>query len=177
MDRGKGLLEIVEALATLVSAGEDLVLDLVGWPEKGDPVLDELRTLAERRGILQRVIYHGRKAVGPELFAHYKAADVFVIASKTSEGFPRTIWEAMAHSVPVVATAVGSIPQFVGGAAMIVPPNDAEALAGAIRGLINSPAKRKEMVRQGRSLASEMTLEKQVRQMALEMRDWIRTRK
>jgi glycosyltransferase involved in cell wall biosynthesis len=177
MDRGKGLLEIVEVLATLVSEGEDFVLDLVGWPEKGDPVLDELRALAERRGISQRVIYHGRKALGPELFAHYKAADIFVIASKTSEGFPRTIWEAMAHSVPVIATRVGSIPQFAGGAAELVPPNDVRSLSGAIRSLIHSPERRKELIRSGRALASDITLEKQVGKMVAEIERYLAEKK
>jgi glycosyltransferase involved in cell wall biosynthesis len=173
MDRGKGLLEIVEALATLVSTGEDLVLDLVGWPEKGDPVLDELLALSDRSGISQRVIYHGRKVVGPELFAHYKAADIFVIASKSSEGFPRTIWEAMAHSLPVVATRVGSIPQFVDRAAELVPPNDVSSLSSAIRSLIHSPARRKELIRNGRALSSEITLEKQVGKMVEEIERYL----
>jgi glycosyltransferase involved in cell wall biosynthesis len=177
MDRGKGLLEIVEALAALLSAGADLVLDLVGWPERGDPVLDELRALAESRGISQRVIYHGRKAVGPELFALYKQADLFVIASKCSEGFPRTIWEAMAHSLPVVATRVGSIPQFVDGAAELVPPNDVSSLSGAIRSLIHSPARRKELIRNGRALASKMTLEKQVMKMVAEIEQFVTEKK
>ncbi len=47
-----------------------------------------------------------------------KKADIYVIASRSSEGFPRTIWEAMAHCLPVVATKVGSIPAFIEGAAV-----------------------------------------------------------
>ncbi|MGQ9851701.1 MAG: glycosyltransferase, partial [Aggregatilineaceae bacterium] len=103
MDRAKGLLHMVEALALLVQRGEDVVLDLVGWPQKGDPILDEVQVLAQQKGIADRVFYHGYKPVGPELFAYYKQADIYVIASTSSfEGFPRTIWEAMAHGLPVV---------------------------------------------------------------------------
>ena len=109
MTRGKGLIEMVEALALLVQSGEDVVLDLVGWPEKGDDVLEELKQVAGRLQVAERVTFHGPKPAGPELYAHYREADIYVIASKTSEGFPRTIWEAMAR-LPVVATRVGSIP-------------------------------------------------------------------
>jgi glycosyltransferase involved in cell wall biosynthesis len=173
MDRGKGLLEIVEALALLLAAGQDVVLDLVGWPEPGDPVLEEVKVLASRKGIADRVLYHGRKSIGPELFAYYKQADVFVVASKAAEGFPRTIWEAMAHSVPVVATTVGSIPHHLGAAAALVPPNDAAALSNAIRTLLAAPRKRQELIRRGHQLALDMTLEKQSRQMVAEIESWI----
>ena len=174
MARGKGLIEMVEALALLVQAGEDVILDLVGWPEKGDDVLKEMERVAGHLGVIGRVRQHGLKAAGPELYAYYRTADVYVIASKSnSEGFPRTIWEAMAHSLPVVATAVGSIPQFVDAAAELVPPNDTSALAAAIRGIIHSAEKRMEMIRCGRTLASEMTLETQVGRMVREMEKWI----
>ena len=74
MDRGKGLMQMVEALAVLVEQGQDLVLDLVGWPQKGDAVLNEIAAVTAARGIDNHVIYHGFKALGPELFAFYKNA-------------------------------------------------------------------------------------------------------
>jgi glycosyltransferase involved in cell wall biosynthesis len=176
MTRGKGLVEMVEALALLVHAGEDVVLDLVGWPEKGDDVLEELKQIAGRLKMTERVTFYGPKAAGPELYAYYRESDIYVIASKTSEGFPRTIWEAMAHSLPVVATTVGSIPNFVGEAAALVTPNNTGALVEAIWGIIHSAEKRQEMIRSGRTLASEMTLEIQVAQMIREMEKWIQRR-
>jgi glycosyltransferase involved in cell wall biosynthesis len=174
MDRGKGLLEIVEAMSALVKEGYDLVLDLVGWPQKGDPILAELLQSANGRGLSGRVNYLGFKAVGPELFKCYEAADIYVVASKSSEGFPRTIWEAMAHSLPVVATTVGGIPYLAAGAAELVPPNDVSALANALRSIAGSASKRRQMIQRGRALAAEMTLEKQVSAMVQEMREWLR---
>jgi glycosyltransferase involved in cell wall biosynthesis len=169
MERGKGLLEIAQAMAELVSQGEDVVLDLVGPRERGDAVVEEIQKLARSRAVAGHIQYHGNKAVGAELFSFYRQADLYVIASKSSEGFPRTIWEAMAHSVPVVATRVGSIPHFVDGAAELVPPNDIGSLTGAIRGLIHSPERRMELIRKGRALALEMTLDKQVGRMVKEI--------
>jgi glycosyltransferase involved in cell wall biosynthesis len=174
MDRLKGILVLVEALAILAAQGENLVLDLVGWPEKGDPVLEDLANLARLRGVGERVIYHGFRPVGPELFQFYRQADLYVLASTSSfEGFPRTIWEAMAHSLPVVATRVGSIPDYIAGAAELVQPGDAGALANGIRNMLHDPQQRKVRIRNGLALARENTLEKQTQKMIAEIEAWI----
>jgi len=168
MASAKGLLEIAEAVAQLVEAGEDVVLELVGMREPGDPVLEELAAFCRRRGIEQRVTYHGYRPLGPELFAFYRRADIYVLASTTSEGFPRTIWEAMAHSLPVVATAVGSIPHYLKDreTALLVPPRDAGKLAGAVAAVIGDGALRRRLIRAGRQLARENTLERSTAQLA-----------
>jgi glycosyltransferase involved in cell wall biosynthesis len=111
--------------------------------------------------------------VGPELFAFYRGADIFVLGS-VFEGFPRAIWEAMANSLPVVATDVGSIRDFVAEAASIVPPARPEQLADAIFGLLQNPSRRQELIRKGRSLARENTLERQVTKMVSIIRSKIR---
>lgn len=161
MDRGKGLLHIVEALALLVERGEDVVLDLVGWPQKGDPILDEIQALAQEKEIRDRVFYHGYKPVGPELFEYYKQADIYVIASTSSEGFPRTIWEAMAHGLPVVATRVGSIPLFLeeDGVALLVKPDDVHDLLQGISIVLRNKQLRSQSIAKGYALARQNTLE------------------
>lgn len=170
MDRAKGLLDIVEAVALLVKQHEDVVLDLVGWPQKGDRIVEEIAALARARGIEERVIYHGFKPVGDELFAYYKKADIYVIASQSSfEGFPRTIWEAMAHSLPVVATSVGSIPQFLRtegiSTAELVTPGNYHALAEGISRVIHDGPQRQAMIQAGIKLAQENTLETRSREL------------
>ncbi len=172
MTRGKGLIEMVEALALLVQAGEDVVLDLVGWPEKSDDVLAEMKQVASRLSVEERVKFHGPKPVGPQLFAHYRGADIYVIASKTSEGFPRTIWEAMAHSLPVVATSLGSMPEVLGGAAELVIPASSRDLARAISLVIKNPVRRREMIHLGRTLALDSTLEIQVGNLVRDVERW-----
>ncbi len=175
MAHAKGLLQMVEALALLVESGEDVVLDLVGWPEKGDRILNEVQALAERKGVASRVFYHGYKPVGPELFAYYKQADIYVIASTSDfEGFPRTVWEAMANSLPVVATTVGSLPFYLHNRemAMLVPPRDSQQLAQAIATLIHDGELRRHMIRDSYVLASENTLEIRTRQMVSLIGEW-----
>jgi len=173
MDPAKGLLDMVSALGILAAEGEDIVLDLVGWPEEGSDILSQIEKTAAQNGVANRVFYHGYKAVGPELFAYYKNADLYLIASQASEGFPRTIWEAMAHSTPVVATRVGTIPDFVKGAAGLVPPKDPEALAKGVINLMDHPEIRRKYIKKGFDLASQNTLEVQVGEMANKIQAWV----
>ena len=65
------------------------------------------------------------------------------------EGFGIPPLEAMACGVPVVATAVGSIPETVGPAAELVPPGDPVSLAGALRRVLEDGTRRAELVRAG----------------------------
>lgn len=174
MDPAKGLLDMVSALAILIGQGEDVVLDLVGWPEDGSSILTEIDLAAKQEVVRDRVVYHGYKAVGPELFAYYKAADIYIIASQSSfEGFPRTIWEAMAHSLPVVATRVGSIPDFIDGSAELVEPKNPPALAAGIKNIIEDSLLRKDFIKRGSQLASQNTLEAQVGEMTKKIHQYI----
>lgn len=163
--RSKGLLDMVEALRLLVQQDEDVVLDLVGWFSEDASLWDEMQAVAEQKGVRDRVTYHGYKTVGSELFQVYKEADLFLVASYASEGFPRVIWEAMAHSLPVVATRVGSIPAFVEDAAMLIEPSNPKILAKAIRRMLQESSLRQRMIRQGLALARQNTLEARSKEM------------
>ena len=174
LDSAKGLLDMVQALGLLVAQGYDMVLDLVGWAEEGSDILLKINQEAICAGVKDRIKFHGYKAVGPELFDCYKNADIYLIASQSSfEGFPRTIWEAMAHSLPVVATRVGSIPDFVEGAAELAPPKDPAALAQGIKHLVEHTELRKGYIQKGFALASQNTLEAQVGEMGDVIHKWM----
>ena len=81
------------------------------------------------------------------LFALYCAADVVVVPSIWPEPLARVIVEAMWFGRPVVATAVGGSPEAVdnGVTGLLVPKNDATALAGAISELLRDPERRARM--------------------------------
>jgi glycosyltransferase involved in cell wall biosynthesis len=91
-----------------------------------------------------------------DLRKHLATADVFVLPSR-SEGFSNAIVEAMAASLPVVATNVGGNAEAVqdGVNGFIVPPEDSEALAAAIIHLLEDPAQAKKMGSAGKGLALE----------------------
>lgn len=81
-------------------------------------------------GLVERVKFVG---VMPDAARLLSAFDVLVLSSRT-EGTPITLLEAMGAGVPVVATAVGGIPDVVSSSeALLVPSEDTSALAAAIR--------------------------------------------
>lgn len=175
MDRAKGLFEMVEALQILRDQGQDVILDLVGWPAQGDTVMEELLQVAEEKGVREYVVYHGFKSVGEDLFAFYKLADIYLIASQRSEGFPRTIWEAMAHSLPVVATRVGSIPQYLehGRSAWLLKDSSSRAIADGILELIANDDLRKGLIQIGREIARGNTLETRTKELVVNLQNWL----
>jgi glycosyltransferase involved in cell wall biosynthesis len=177
MDRAKGLLQMAQAVVLLRERGINVVLDLVGPVERGDPILDELSAFAALKNIKQHINYAGYQSIGDNLFAFYRRADVYIQASLASEGFPRVIWEAMSQSVPVVATRVGSIPDFVDDAAELVEPRDVKALAIAIQRVIQNPERRRLMIRKGLLLARDNTLKNSSEKIINELVAYLNNRK
>jgi glycosyltransferase involved in cell wall biosynthesis len=148
------------ARATLGLAGERFVAGWVGRisGEKGldvflramtDPPLHDVEAvvigegrertaceaLARSLGIAGRVTWSG---MVPDAGRLVTAFDAFVLSSRT-EGTPITLFEAMAAGVPVVATAVGGVPDVAGDTALLVPPEDPALLAGAIAAVRREP--------------------------------------
>jgi len=82
---------------------------------------------------------------------YYQAATLYLHAAR-ADTFPTTVLEALASGVPVVATAVGGIPEQVahGRTGCLVPPGDADDMARAITHLLADEAKRREFSRQAR---------------------------
>jgi glycosyltransferase involved in cell wall biosynthesis len=79
------------------------------------------------------------------------------VLSTGSEGLPLAILEAMATGLPVVASAVGGVPELIveGETGFLVPPGDAEALGTALRTLVADPELRLRMGRAARARATE----------------------
>jgi glycosyltransferase involved in cell wall biosynthesis len=83
----------------------------------------------------------------------YVASDVFVLASRF-EGYGMALTEAIAHGLPVVSTLAGAIPDTVPeGTGLLVPPEDAAALAQALRRLSSDKAERRALASNARSAA------------------------
>jgi glycosyltransferase involved in cell wall biosynthesis len=93
-----------------------------------------LEHMASALGIPDRVAFTG---LVEDTTPIYAALDVMVQPSDT-EGSPRTVLEAMAHTVPVIATDVGDVPQLLnfGAAGVLIPRRDTAALCTAMRALL-----------------------------------------
>lgn len=92
----------------------------------------------------------GRRTDVADLLA---AADVVVLASRW-EARALVAQEALRAGVPLVATAVGGVPDLVGGAAELVPPDDPAALALAVERVLGDPVRAETMRRAGRERAA-----------------------
>ena len=111
----------------------------------------ELRGLIATLGLTRCFAFEGGVNELPQFL---EGADIFVMPSR-SEGFSNAIVEAMAASLPVVATRVGGNPEAVkhGITGIVVPPEDPGALADAVLALLTDPERSKAMGEAGRLVA------------------------
>jgi glycosyltransferase involved in cell wall biosynthesis len=121
---------LLRAVARVVSEIPDFHLDIVG----DGPSRVGLVSLTAELGLDTHVTFHGATDDVPRFLA---GARLFVLSS-ISEGVPLTILEAMAAGLPVVSTDVGGVEEVVANqqTGLLVPPSDADALAGAMLELL-----------------------------------------
>ncbi len=145
---GKGLLVLVNALGELRDTAWT-------WTLVGDDTLDPGFAEGLRDRIRESGIGHRGEQIGPtppaEMQAQYDHADVFVLPSRF-ETCSMATREAMARGLPVVATDVGGVAGNFGEApaGRLVPPDQPETLAEALRSLLADPEARKKMGDAGR---------------------------
>ncbi len=111
------------------------------------PLLDQLSAEADAGGLPVRFL--GRRADVPDLMA---AADVVVLTSAW-EARALVAQEALRAGAPLVATAVGGVPELVDDAAILVPAGDADAVAAGVAQLLDDPALRTSYADKGRERA------------------------
>jgi len=129
---------LIEAFAQ-VRSDAPLYLLLVGGGELENAVREQVAGL----GLQGRVRFLGVRADVADIL---RASDVFVLSSRV-EGNPMSVMEAMAAGLPVVSTAVGGVPELVreGVTGLLVPSEDAGALAQAMQALVDDPVRRQAM--------------------------------
>ena len=100
-----------------------------------------------------------------DVFDLMNAMDIFC-QSSNSEAFPNALGEAMASSVPCVATNVGDSAMIVGDTGVVVPSGDVDALATGIESLLTMPINHRRMLgdRARTRIASNFTLDKIVQE-------------
>jgi glycosyltransferase involved in cell wall biosynthesis len=146
---GKGHDLLFDALSDL--GDRAWTLTCVGSLDVDPDHVSRLQTQVYARSWERRVIFTGPLS-GPALGAAYDAADLLVLPSR-AESYGLVVVEALAHGLPVVATAVGGVPEALGLApigalpGMLVPAEDPAALSAALRAWLDDPELRARLAR------------------------------
>ena len=117
------------------------------------PMRPDMEQLCRDCGVADKVRFLGHRSDVPDIMA---AADALLLTSR-SEGIPQTISQGMGIGLPVVATAVGGVPELVqdGRTGFLAPAEDVAAVAAAIGRLAADPALAAELGANGKRFAQE----------------------
>lgn len=148
----KGHEYAIDAVAALREAGYDVDYHVVG----GGKLESELRARVREQGIEDAVTFLGRVS-DERLHRELREATVFVLPCVVAENgdrdvMPVALKEAMATETACVSTTVSAIPELItdGEDGLLVRPNDASAVADAVAALLDDPALRRRLGRNGR---------------------------
>jgi glycosyltransferase involved in cell wall biosynthesis len=153
---GKGISELISAVAILERQGIDVQLDIAG----SGPEQQMLASSADSLGIAERVRFLGWVNDVPSVMREW---DIYAQPSH-AEGFGISVLEAMASGLPVVASSVGGLPEIVveGETGFLVPSSDSVALAERISRLARAPELRAQMGQRGRArVLSQFSVERE----------------
>ena len=149
----KGFKNLFEAVKILADQGRTIRCLVVGGGASSEKIA-ALKNHAVTLGISNNILLTGRRGDIPEILS---LLDVFILPS-LAEGLGRSMLEAMSAGKPIVASAVGGIPEAIedGKSGLLVPPDDSRALAQAIALLLDHPEKAQELGRASRLRAEQL---------------------
>jgi glycosyltransferase involved in cell wall biosynthesis len=152
----KGVGTLVAAMAGLHRRGahRDVMTVLAGY---AGWLNDDLVRPEDRAALGDSLVQAGR--VGEdELWALYRNATVFALPSR-HEGFGLPVVEAMSQGTPVIASDIAAVREVAGEAAVLVDPRRVGEWQSALDGLLDDPARREELAREGRARSRLYTAE------------------
>lgn len=135
---------LIQAMPMVQAAFPTVKLLILGEGEEEN----NLKKLVNSLELKEKIIFMGLR---PDVDRMLQCSELFVLPSRW-EGLPNALMEAMAAGKPVVATAVGGVPELVadGVTGVLVPPEDFRALADAIKGLLSDEKRALAMGAAGR---------------------------
>jgi len=142
------------------AVGEVCPLVIAGkLPERNNAFTPDPRRLMRDQGLPEGLVHFTGFVDEDDKPAVYRGAAAFVFPSRY-EGFGLPPLEAQACGTPVVASDVASLPEIVGDAGILLPPDDAEGMAGALIQLVDDDRFRAEMSRRALAQAAEFSWER-----------------
>jgi glycosyltransferase involved in cell wall biosynthesis len=169
LDKEKNPLLLLDVLAGLRETGDWRMV------VAGDgPLRPQMEQRVAELGLGEHVELPGEVANGPALWQLYRESHLFLHVSFT-EGLPQVLLEAQAAGLPIVGTAVGGVPEALGGGAtgLLIPPSDARAAIDAVLRIAADEELRRRLVAAAIAHAEQETLEAQLDRLAAFFRDAI----
>jgi glycosyltransferase involved in cell wall biosynthesis len=170
MEELKGPMVLMEAFGKVREAAPNVCVKFAGDGSQREKVTAHARSL----NVAEQYHHYGVYTSPEQRTAFMRDLDVFVMPSFT-EGTPNSIVEAMANGKPIIASAVGGIPDMIDSeSGILVPPGDAPALAKAMTFLAQNPRERIRMGHAARERYRKLFSPKAVVPLMLETYDRIR---
>jgi glycosyltransferase involved in cell wall biosynthesis len=155
----KDVENLIQATQLCLREHPELRVRVYGALDADPPYVAQCQKLAETLGLGAAFALCGPHASPPEM---YREGDISVLSS-ISEGFPYTVLESMACSVPCVATDVGGVREAVDDTGIVVPPRAPEALAEGMCRMLREETWRRELGARARARVVErFSLERQL---------------
>jgi glycosyltransferase involved in cell wall biosynthesis len=167
LERRKGVETVIESMPLIMAKFPAARLDVVG----DGSLLAGLKELACRLGIDQSVTFHGKVAQSA-VIRKLKEADIFCFPTSASEGFPKSVLEALACGLPVLTTKVSVLPHLLaGGCGVIVERPTKEAVAAGIEAICGDPQAFEKMSLAAIEVAKRYSLESWREQIGKSLRE------
>jgi glycosyltransferase involved in cell wall biosynthesis len=152
--RDKGIEVLCQAALLVAAEVPGVQFQIAGEVDPGNPTsftTEDIADLAEKHPMVH---FLGHRSDMVELF---QGATLAVLPAQAREGLPRSLIEACASGLPLVASDVEGVREVVipGRNGLLVPPGDASALAASLAELLKDPQRRAAMGRESRALAVE----------------------
>jgi len=164
----KGIQFMLRALPAILSAHPSTYYLIVG----DGSYREALETEADKAGVKDRVIFAGQRSDIPRLLA---ASDLFILPTLT-EALPTVLAEAMAARLPIIASAVGGVPEMVvdGQNGCLVHPSDPQELSDVCIALLSDFEKQKAMGAAGWQIVNDkFNIQEQIKQLTILYKDLI----
>lgn len=135
---------LIKACQSILPQFEEVEVLIVGE----GPLALQLKQEVQALGLTEKIHFSGAQPNIPEIL---NAVDLFVLPSR-SEGMPNAVLEAMSCGVPVIATAVGGVPEVIehGENGILIASEDEPQLVAALTNLIQNPETRRMLGMKGR---------------------------
>lgn len=165
----KGIREFLEMCARLKEQGEAFEAHIYGQPLNED-VERWCLSYQASHGLSHRIRWFGVREIADEIYANID----LLVHPTYYDALPRSVMEAMAWGVPVVASQVGGIPEMLGDeAGCLVPPRDISLLTSAVTNLLRNADIRKQMGAAARQRAQRLFSADRYRREMLQVYDEI----